>query len=156
MFIVSMKANVRRILMALLLGLAAFGAVCLFRGGSAGSPVSAPVSDRSAATNEQRIAFLKAYGWVVEEEACEVAEVAIPMEFDAVYAGYERIQQEQGLSLEDYQGKRVRRYSYAVLNYPQHPEHVRANLLVYQQEIIGGDICSLELDGFQHGFQLEG
>ena len=154
MFVISMKTNGKKLLLGVLLALIAAGGFFLFRGGSAGVPASAGIQSREAATNEQRIAFLESFGWVVEGEACEVVEVAVPMEFGDVYAVYNRIQTEQGFSLEEYQGKRVRRYSYSVLNYPGHPEHVRANLLIYQQEIIGGDICSLELDGFQHGFRM--
>ncbi len=54
-----------------------------------------------------------------------------------------------------YAGKRCKRYSYSVLNYPEEPEDVRANILVYNGKIIGGDVCSLKLDGFMHGFAME-
>ena len=31
-------------------------------------------------------------------------------------------------------------------------DEVTANILVYENKIIGGDICSVNLDGFMHGF----
>ena len=65
------------------------------------------------------------------------------------------MQKKQGLDLEKYKGKTAKRYSYVVTNYPGVPEGVRANMVVYNDKIIAGDICSLELDGFMHGFQAE-
>ena len=55
---------------------------------------------------------------------------------------------------EEYKGKRVKRYTYEVTNYPGQASGVRANLLVDGGMVIGGDICSLTLDGFMHGFAL--
>ena len=53
-----------------------------------------------------------------------------------------------------FRGKTVKRWTYDVTNYPDNRPNVKANILVYDNKIIGGDICSLELDGFMHGFQL--
>ncbi len=104
-------------------------------------------------TNEQRVAFLKGFGWEVEPEAAEILEVVIPKETDEVYENYNQIQLAQGCDLEKYAGKRCKRYSYIVTNYPGHTENIRANILTYQGKVIGGDICSIELDGFMHGFE---
>lgn len=108
----------------------------------------------AAGTNEQRIAFLESFGWQVSDEPEESGDVVIPSEFDGVYERYNELQAEQGCNLRRYAGKRCKRYSYAVLNYPDE-ESVRANLLVHDGRVIGGDICSLELDGFMHGFARE-
>lgn len=108
----------------------------------------------AAQSNEQRIAFLASFGWQAEEEPEEIADVLIPNTFDDVYERYNALQKEQGCDLKRYAGRRCKRYSYAVKNYPDE-EHVRANLLVYDGRIIGGDICSLRLDGFMHGFARE-
>ena len=107
-----------------------------------------------AQTNEQRIAFLKQFGWEVAADPAEVVEVCIPTEFDEVYEKYNIIQKKQGFDLADYKGKRVKRWSYEVTNYPNTPQNVRANLLVLDGRIIGGDVCSIELNGFMHGFKL--
>lgn len=106
-------------------------------------------------TNEQRVEFLNSFGWEVEPQEAEVLDVIIPKEFDQVFAGYNEIQQAQGLDLSKYGGKQCKRYSYEVLNYPGESENIRANILVYKGKIIGGDVCSLELDGFMHGFVME-
>ncbi len=108
-----------------------------------------------APNNLSRIAFLQSYGWEVSQEPCETVEVVIPEEFGDVYENYNAIQLAQGFDLRDYRGKQVRRYTYEVLNYPQQKEYIRANLLLYRGEIIGGDICSIYAkNGFMHGFAL--
>lgn len=105
--------------------------------------------------NDSRVQFLSAFGWELETEPAEVVEVAIPKEFGDVYLNYNEIQKLQGFDLTKYQGKKVKRYTYIVVNYPEHPENIRANLLVYKDKVIGGDICSLEAaNGFMHGFTL--
>ena len=154
-FIVSMRASRKRLALGLLCG----GAVVLclavlFLGGRGDAPVQPTAASVTVDTNGERIEYLKSFGWTVTEEACEIVEVAIPTEFGDVYQNYNAIQKEQGFDLTAYRGKRVKRYSYEVTNYPNQQENVRANLLVYNNQIIGGDVCSLELDGFMHGFQL--
>jgi len=123
--------------------------------GRRGVVPAAGTPETAAGDNSQRVAYLKAFGWTVEEEPCEVVEVVIPAEFGEVYGRYNEIQKEQGFDLSDYRGKQVRRYTYIITNYPGKPENVRANLLVSEGKIIGGDVCSLELDGFLHGFSLD-
>ena len=59
---------------------------------------------------------------------------------------------QQGCDLSKYAGKRCKRYTYVIENYPGQAEGVRANILVYKNKVIGGDVCSVELDGFMHGF----
>lgn len=115
---------------------------------------SSKITDLSAENNEQRIRYLKQFGWEVSEEPSEIVEVAIPTEFNEVYEKYNIIQKKQGFDLMPYRGKTVKRWTYDVTNYPDNRPHVKANLLVYDNKIIGGDICSLELDGFMHGFRL--
>lgn len=108
-----------------------------------------------AQTNDQRIAFLASFEWEVEAEADEIVDVKIPEEFDDVYMNYNSLQKTQGCDLKKYAGKRCKRYTYIITNYPGHSENVRANLLVVKGKLIGGDICSIELDGFIHGFRKE-
>lgn len=106
---------------------------------------------------EQRVAFLSQFGWSFDEDPVEVAEVIIPPEFDEVYEKYNAIQKAQGFDLTKYQGKRVKRWTYAIKNYPGYPADsgcIHANLLVYEGQVIGGDVCSVELNGFMHGFDF--
>jgi hypothetical protein len=109
-----------------------------------------------AETEEDRIAFIKSFGWEVSEEEPEISEVTIPREFDDVYMNYNLIQKAQGLDLWDYSGCKVTRYTYKIQNYPTGEEGILLNLLVYDGKIIGGDVMSPRIDGFMHGFQYMG
>lgn len=155
MFIVSLKANRKKVLLYILLALAVvLAAFVIFTGRSESAAAKKGAASVMAADNAQRIAYLKTFGWEVSEEPCEIVEVAIPTQFGDVYTEYNKIQKKQGFDLEPYAGRRVKRFTYTVTNYPGQTENIRANLLIYQEEIIGGDICSTKLDGFMHGFAL--
>ena len=119
------------------------------------SPKSVYTSTAAATDNAGRIAFLDSFGWQVEEEPFEIIEIVIPTQFDAVYEEYNTLQKQQGYDLTRYRGKAVRRYTYRVLNYPDYSEDVFANLLIYQDQIIAGDISSVSLYGFMHGLLYE-
>lgn len=119
--------------------------------GSAETAVATTIKKQVGKTEEQRQEFLKVLGWEVDSEPYEVADVLIPKKFDEVYARYNAIQKGQGLDLEKYRGKRCKRYAYLVHNHPSGEKTVRINLLVYGGKIVGGDVCSLGLDGFMHG-----
>ena len=113
-----------------------------------------PSDFKNISTNEDRIAFLKRFGWEVETEAREIVEVTVPNEFDPIYQQYNQLQIGEGLDLEKYKGKSVKRYTYLVSNY-DYDGTVYANLLIYRDRVIGGDICSAKLDGFVHGLTKE-
>lgn len=106
-------------------------------------------------TNQDRIDFFKQYGWQPNLEPCEVSDVIIPKKFDDVFEKYNIIQKKQNMDLNKYKGKLVKHYSYEITNYPNHPENIRGNLLIYEGQIIAVDICSIELDGFIHGITKE-
>ena len=109
-------------------------------------------------TNDERIKFLNSYGWQTESEPTEVRDILIPEEFSDVYEDYNNIQIAQGCDLAEYKGNLVKKYTYKITNYPLADSKlegtVYANLLVYQSEIIGGDVSSVALDGFMHGFSM--
>jgi hypothetical protein len=109
-----------------------------------------------AETEADRIAFIKSFGWEIEDEEPEVSEVTIPREFDEVYLNYNLIQKAQGLDLWDYIGCKVKRYTYKISNYPTGEKGVCLTLLVYNGYVIGGDVKSPRIDGFMHGFQYMG
>ena len=88
-----------------------------------------------------QVRFLQSYGWEVNEQPCEMVQVVIPETFGDVYENYNEIQKQQGFDLSRFRGKQVSRCSYEVLNYPGQKEYIRANLLIYNHEVIGGDIC---------------
>ncbi len=156
MFVYSVKSSkikmVILILLVLLLVLAMLLVTHLHQPAEAGSELNI-----KAENAQQRVAFLSQFGWRFDEDPVEVAEVIIPPEFDSVYEQYNAIQKEQGFDLTNYQGKRVKRWTYSIQNYPGYPADsgcIHANLLIYEGRVIGGDICSIELDGFMHGFDF--
>lgn len=97
--------------------------------------------------------FLTQFGWQVGAQPYETAEVTIPAEFDKIFTAYNEIQKRQGLNLSGYKRKTVKRYTYVIENYPDYEGTVYANVLVYRNKVIGGDVCSADVDGFIHGFE---
>ena len=63
------------------------------------------------------------------------------------------MQKEQGLNLAKYKGKTVTRYTYKVTNYPDYEGTVYVSLLIYKNKVVGGDVCSADVNGFVHGFE---
>lgn len=109
-----------------------------------------------ASNAEERIAFLSQFGWKIDEDPVEVCEVIIPSEFNEEYERYNTLQKEQNLDLTIYSGKRVKQYTFTVLNYPGYEKKncVQANILIYEGLVIGGDISSIEQNGFMQTFDF--
>lgn len=157
MFVISVKSDIFK-------KLSVFALVCVFGiiGGiiAVSSNETATVGNFKDAsikgsTHQERADFFRQFGWEVSDEPLEIKETVIPEEFDETYEKYNSIQKEQNLDLEKYKGSRVKSWSYEVLNYPGYENSdgvIRGNLLTYNGKIIGGDICSVELGGFMHGF----
>lgn len=103
-------------------------------------------------SEEERQSFIALLGYEVDPEPAEVVEIKLPKKFDDVYAAYDQMQREQGFNLQKYAGKQAKRYTYVVHNYPGYEGGVRLNLVVQSNRVIAGDVCSLEKDGFMHGF----
>ena len=78
----------------------------------------------------------------VSETPYEVAEFTIPIEFNDVYNRYNELLKTAGYDLSPYKGKSCKRYTYLIPS-----QNARANIIVYEGEIIGGDISSITLDG---------
>ena len=107
----------------------------------------------SAKSNDDRVEFLSRFGWEVNEEPNETVNVVVPEEFDDIFEGYNALQIKQGLDLSRYRKKTVTRYTYTVTNYPDYDGEVYVNILVYRNKVIGGDVCSADVNGFVHGFE---
>ena len=103
-------------------------------------------------SNDDRIAFLKQFGWEVAPDPTEATTVTVPGEFDKVFAAYNELQKKQGLDLSSYSNRTVERYTYTVTNYQNYEGTVQANLLIFRGRVIGGDISSADANGFIHGF----
>ena len=104
-------------------------------------------------TDDDVESFLAQFGWQVDAEPEECVEVTLPETFDKIFAAYNQIQKQQGLDLSGYKRKTVKRYTYTVENYPDYEGKVYANVLVYRGKVIGGDLCSADVEGFIHGFE---
>ena len=160
MFIYSLRASTLKffavvsVALATLITLIAF--VPAYDGGNdALASKSAEYKFDGVKTAEDRVEFLAQFGWEVEKDALESVEVTIPEDFDKVFSAYNEIQKRQGLDLTKFKKKNVMRYTYAVTNYGngESEEKVYANILVYRNRVIGGDICSANVSGFIHGFE---
>jgi hypothetical protein len=97
--------------------------------------------------------FLAQFDLTVNGASAEVEKVTIPAEFDKIFAAYNEIQRAQGLDLSKYKKKELTRYTFEVTNYDGYEGKVYANVLVYRNKVVGGDICSADVDGFVHGFE---
>ena len=102
---------------------------------------------------EDASAFLSQFGWQVDAAGVQSVQVTVPARFDKIFAGYNQMQKEQGCDLSKYKNKQIMRYTFTVTNYPSYEETVYANVLVYRNRVIGGDICSADVSGFVHGFE---
>ncbi len=107
----------------------------------------------TVASNEDRVAYLQSFGWEVADSPLESQEVRIPAELPEVLQRYNELQQSQGFDLEQFAGKTVRRYVYEVLNYPDTTDSYYATLLVYDDQVIGGDVTAASQDGLMQGLQ---
>lgn len=111
-------------------------------------------SPKGVKSNEDRVEYLNAYGWEVAQEPIATQELLIPEEMDESYDEYLALQSGQGFDLTKYAGKRVKRYTYEITNYPTGEAGVQANLLIYKNTVIGGEVLSPQLDGFLHGLTM--
>jgi len=104
-------------------------------------------------TPEDIAGFLSQFGWEFEKEPIEEVTMKIPAEFDKVMNAYNELQKNQGLDLSKYKGKQVTRYTYRITNYPDYSGTVFANVIIYKNKVIGGDVCSSDVTGFIGGFE---
>lgn len=154
MIMYSLRVN-RRLRRSLTLFVALLGVMAVGRAVLTFMPqqelAAAAIKKQQGKTEQQRQQFIADLGWQVEPQPAETIEVVIPKKFDELYIRYNELQKLQGMDLSRKKGKRCTKYSYNVLNHPKGEENVRLNLLVCGGKIIGGDVCSLGLDGFMHG-----
>ena len=132
MMVFTAKVDIKKLLF-ILGGIAAaiIGIIAIFGGGQAAPTMSA---------NDERVQFLKDIGWEVSASPVQSGQVKIPAEPAQVFSRYNELQKSQGYDLTQYAGKTVMRYVYKVNNYPDATEPVYATVLVYKNQIIGGDI----------------
>ncbi len=102
----------------------------------------------SGATSEQRVEYIRSFGWEVNIAPTSIKEIRIPANFDEAYEQYNAIQREQGFDLRKYRACYAYKYTYDILNYSEpSPVPICASLIVHDGVIIGADISSSEANG---------
>jgi hypothetical protein len=157
MFIYSLKASTIKFFGAICVAMAALITLIVFvpvyDGGAMQTGAGAGINYAKIKDNAARRNFLGQFGWETSEKELEAIEISIPREFDSVMSEYNEIQKRQGLDLSKYKGKTVRRYTYEVTNYDGCEGTVYANLIIYKNNVIGGDICTADVSGLIRGFE---
>lgn len=150
MFLMTARVDKKKtaiIVSAVIVAIAAL--VLLLKGGE-----STPTVSENVSSNDGRIAFLQSFGWNVTTSPAESSQVRIPVEESEIFSRYNALQKSQGYDLSQYAGKTVMRYVYQINNYPGATEPVYATLLVYKNQVIGGDITNTAAKGVIQGFKM--
>lgn len=144
MMVMTAKVDIKKVI-AVLAAVAGVivALILLLGGGDSSTPTAAP----SVAGNDGRVAFLKALGWEVNASPKESGQVRIPQEQNQIFSRYNELQKSAGYDLSQYAGKTVMRYVYKVTNFPDATEPVYATLLIYKNQVIGGDITNTAANG---------
>lgn len=151
MMVMTAKVDLKKIAIILAAVVGVILAVVLLFGGSGEAQSTAA----SVSNNDSRVKFLTDFGWDVSTSPTESSQVRIPQEQSEVFQRYNALQKSQGYDLSQYGGKTVMRYVYKVNNFPGATEPVYATLLVYKNQIIGGDITNTAAKGVIQGFQKQ-
>lgn len=151
MLVMTAKVDKKKIILVLA-GAAVLIAVLimLFGGGSEATPSSAA----SMSTNDARVKFLTDFGWEVAASPVESGQVRIPEAGSEVFDRYNALQKSQGYDLSEFAGKTVMRYVYKIKNYPGATDPVYATLLIYKDQVIGGDVTDTSAKGVIRGFKM--
>lgn len=151
MMVMTTKVDIKKIAI-ILAGIAGvILAIVLLFGGKNTTATAAP----TVSNNDSRVKFLEDLGWEVSTSPAESGQVRIPKESGEVFDRYNALQKSQGYDLSQYAGKTVMRYVYKVNNFPGATEPVYATVLVYKNQIIGGDITDTSAKGVMQGFQKQ-
>lgn len=102
----------------------------------------------NALTNTMRLDYLKNTGYVVIEDMPSTKNVILPEIFSDVYSNYNDLQLSAGYDLSLYKGCEVTIYSYQINAPGDYDGTCFANMIVYNNRIIGGDVSSAALGGF--------
>lgn len=150
MLVMTTKVDFKKmILIFIAIAAAILGLVLLFSGGDS-QPTGAP----SLATNEGRVKFLTSFGWDVVVSPVESGQIKIPEQSSEVFDRYNALQKSQGYDLSQFAGKVVMRYVYSIKNYPGATDPVYATLLIYKDQVIGGDVTDTSAKGVVRPFKM--
>ncbi len=151
MMVMTAKVDFKKIIIGLVAAAAVIVALILLFGGGNDAE---PTATGTVSNNDARVQFLKSFGWEVSTSPTESSQVKIPETASEVFDRYNALQKSQGYDLSQYAGKTVMRYVYKVNNFPDATEPVYATLLVYKNQIIGGDVTDTAAKGVVRGFKM--
>ena len=152
MMVMTAKVDFKKIVIGLVAVAAVIVALILVFGGGKDAE---PTATGTVSNNDARVQFLKSFGWEVSTSPTESSQVKIPAESTEIYDRYNALQKSQGYDLAPYAGKTVMRYVYKINNFPGATEPVYATLLVYKNQIIGGDVTDTAAKGMVQGFKKQ-
>ena len=151
MLVMTAKVDTKKIAVILAAAVLLIAGILMLAGGGRSQSTAAAVG-----SNDARVAFLKNFGWDVAASPTESSQVRIPSEPSEVFDRYNALQKSQGYDLSAFAGKTVMRYVYKVNNFPNATEPVYATLLVYKDQVIGGDITDTSAKGAIRGLRQPG
>ena len=151
MMVMTAKVDFKKILFGLAAVAALILAIVLLVGeGDTAAQTAAP----ALSSNDGRVKFLTDFGWDVTTTPTESSQVKIPAESTEVFDRYNALQKSQGYDLSKFAGKNVMRYVYKINNYPGATEPVYATVLVYKNQVIGGDVTDTSAKGHIRPFKM--
>ena len=112
------------------------------------------IGSNTVTSNDDRVQFLSGFGWEVVSSPAETSQVRIPANSSEVFDRYNALQKSMGYDLTPYAGKNVMRFVYRINNYPGATEPVYATLLIYKNQVIGGDVTDTAAKGAIRGFTM--
>ena len=152
MMVMTTKVDMKKVLLILAAVVGVIVAlVLLLQGGGEESTTTAAAA---VSNNDARVKFLTDFGWEVTTSPTESSQVRIPEDTSEVFERYNALQKSQGYDLSQYAGKTVMRYVYKVKNYPNATDPVYATLLIYKDQVIGGDVTDTGAKGVIRGFKM--
>ena len=151
MLVMTAKVDKKKIVMVLAAAAALIVALIMLFGGE---DPTAQTSAPAFSTNDARVKFLTDFGWEIASSPVETGQVRIPAETTEVFDRYNALQKSQGYDLSKYAGKAVMRYVYKITNYPGATDPVYATLLIYKNQVIGGDVTNTAAKGAIQGFKM--
>ena len=150
MMVMTAKVDMKKITVVLAAIAALIIAIIMLLGGSDTQTTSAP----AASNNDARVKFLRDFGWDVTNSPTESSQVRIPEQTSEIFDRYNQLQKSQGYDLSKLAGKNAMRYVYQINNYPGATDPVYATVLVYKNQIVGGDVTDTSPKGKVQGFRM--
>ena len=150
MFVYSFRASTVKLFAVMVLAVAALVSLAIFVPGYGDTAATgAGVVYEGIRTEGDRLSLLTSLGLHVKGEGpMEEVSFTLPEELDRALAGYNELQRQQGFDLSRYKKKTLTRYTYELTDYEGYEGTVYANILLFRDRVVAGDICSADPAGF--------